>query len=204
MSFKKNNYIIFKNVLSKETSNICYKYLILKEKAVKLFFEKNFISPYTRYFGTFGDSMVKDTYSHYADFLMETLLQEIKPIMEKITNLKLIETYSYTRLYKKGDILKKHKDRFSCEISSTLNLGGDFWPIFIKNNLKKEIKVNLNPGDMLVYRGNILEHWREKFEGNICGQVFLHYNDINTKNSIKNKFDTRESLGLPEDFKNEI
>ena len=28
-------------------------------------------------------------------------------------------------------ILKRHKDRPSCEISTTLNLGGDPWPIFI-------------------------------------------------------------------------
>jgi hypothetical protein len=25
----------------------------------------------------------------------------------------------------------RHKDRFSCEISTTLNLGGDPWPIYL-------------------------------------------------------------------------
>ena len=45
------------------------------------------------------------------------------PIMEKKTGLKLHPTYSYARIYKAGDImLKRHKDRFSCEISTTLNL----------------------------------------------------------------------------------
>jgi hypothetical protein len=47
---------------------------------------------------------------------METLLQRMKPVMEEATNLKLIETYSYARIYKKGDILHRHKDRPSCEI----------------------------------------------------------------------------------------
>ena len=42
--------------------------------------------------------------------------------MEKIQNLKLNPTYSYARIYKTGDILHRHKDRFSCEISTTLNL----------------------------------------------------------------------------------
>ena len=28
--------------------------------------------------------------------------------------------------------LKRHKDRFSCEISTTMNLGGDPWPIYLE------------------------------------------------------------------------
>ena len=95
---------------------------------------------------------------------METLLQKVKPAMEKHTGLKLSEPYSYARIYKEGDILARHKDRYSCEISSTLNLGGDEWLIY----LEPDIKVDLNPGDMLMYRGCDLEHWREKFEGENC------------------------------------
>jgi hypothetical protein len=52
-------------------------------------------------------------------------------------------------------------------------------------------------GDMLVYSGCELEHWREPFEGNICGQVFLHYNHVNGPFAEKNKFDKRPMLGLP-------
>jgi hypothetical protein len=135
--------------------------------------------------------------------------------MEKQTKLKLIPTYSFARIYKKGDVLKRHKDRMSCEISTTLNLGGDPWPIYIEPNKEKGIldekgytpsdskgiKVNLNPGDMLVYRGNILEHWRDAFEGENCGQVFLHYNDLKTKGALENKYDSRPCLGLPSSFK---
>ena len=50
---------------------------------------------------------------------------------------------------------------------------------------------------MLIYKGNELEHWREKFNGENCGQVFLHYNDLNTENSKENIFDKRPHLGLP-------
>ena len=65
-----------------------------------------------------------------------------------------------------------------------------------KNNLPKGLKVDLEPGDMLVYRGCILEHWRESFQGNNCAQVFLHYN-IKNKNSEKIKYDKREFIGVP-------
>jgi hypothetical protein len=54
---------------------------------------------------------------------------------------------------------------------------------------------------MLVYRGNILEHWRDSFKGTDCGQVFLHYNNKATKGSEDNKFDKRAHLGLPAWFK---
>jgi hypothetical protein len=146
---------------------------------------------------------------------METLLLYIQPILEKNTGLKLAPNYSYARIYKTGDILKRHKDRFSCEISTTLNLGGDEWPIFIEKDPKKGgmkdgkyvtgntkgIKVILKPGDMLIYKGNILEHWRDVFTGNECVQVFLHYNNTKTENSENNLFDTRPHLGLPAKFK---
>ena len=117
--------------------------------------------------------------------------------MEKHTGIKLSPTYSYARIYKEGDVLARHKDRYSCEISTTMNLGGDEWPIYLEPN----IKVTLKPGDMLMYRGCDLEHWREPFEGENCGQVFLHYNDASGKDSEKNKYDGRPMIGLPSYFK---
>ena len=88
-------------------------------------------------------------------------------------------------------ILKPHIDRDACEFSTTLNLGGDTWPIYFLID-KKEIEIILNPGDMLVYRGCELKHWRKKFKGNKCYQVFLHYNDTKTDVPI---YDGRPSLG---------
>ena len=153
--------------------------------------------------GTWSDTQVPNTYSHYADIAMETLLQWVQPIMEKHTKLKLVPTYSYARIYKKGDVLKRHKDRFSCEISTTLNLGGDPWPIYLEPSGKEGkngIKINLKPGDMLIYSGCELEHWREAFDGTDCAQVFLHYNTA-SKKVEQNKFDGRPFLGLPNQFK---
>ena len=59
-----------------------------------------------------------------------------QPDMEKATGLKLYPAYTYARIYKKGDELKRHKDRFSCEISTTMNLGGDDWPIYLEPKSK--------------------------------------------------------------------
>jgi hypothetical protein len=202
--FDKNNYTVIKNAISKELAGFCYNYFLLKRQVAKTLFEKKYISPFISYFGVWNDHQVPNTYSHYSDIVMETLLVTLFPIMEKTTGLKLNPNYSYARIYKKGDILHRHKDRFSCEISTTLNLGGDSWPIYLEPSGKeglKGIKVNLNPGDMLIYKGNKLEHWRESFKGENCAQVFLHYNDLETKGSEENIYDKRPHLGLPSDFK---
>jgi hypothetical protein len=217
MNFKKEKFTIIKRAISKDLAFFIYNYFLMKRQVAKTLFENRYISPFENMFGIWTDPQVPNTYSHYADIVMETLLLKLQPVMEKETGLKLNPNYSYARIYKKGDILKRHKDRFSCEISTTLNLGGDPWPIYldptgsdnvineVKNLIKpdapKGIKVNLKPGDMLVYRGNLLEHWREPFEGEDCAQVFLHYNNTATHGADENIFDKRIHLGLPSDLK---
>jgi len=204
MSFKKNKYSILKKAVSKEIADFAYSYFLNKRKVAKFLFDQKYISPFTEYWGRWNDPQAPNTYAHYGDIVMETLLQKVKPIMEKHTGMKLSETYSYARIYKKGDVLVRHKDRYSCEISTTLNLGGDSWPIYLDPTGKKGqagIKIDLGPGDMLIYSGCSLEHWREEFEGKDCGQVFLHYNRKGSKMAKENEFDKRPFLGLPEFYK---
>ena len=203
MSFKENNYTVIKNAISTELAEYVYNCFLLQRKIARTFFDTKYISPYSTEFGVWNDPQVLETYSFYSNPIMEVLLEKLKPLMQKETVLTLCETYSYCRLYKKGDVLKRHKDRMSCEISTTLNLGGDPWPIFLEPSGKVKqsgVEVDLKPGDMLIYRGIELEHWREPFTGDNCGQVFLHYNNVDTQ-GLDNKFDSRPHLGLPSEFK---
>jgi len=216
LDFKQHKYTIIKSAISKELADFSYEYLLLKRKVARTLFDANWIPPFETMLGVWNDQQVPETYSHYGDILMETLLEKVKHIMQQKTGLKLLPTYAYARIYKKGDVLHRHKDRMSCEISTTMNLGGDSWPIYLEPDETKGshgedkvyksentpgIKVDLEPGDMLVYSGCVLEHWREKFEGNNCAQVFLHYNNMATQGET-NKYDGRPHLGLPADFKN--
>jgi len=199
MSFKQNKFKVIEKAISPDLADFCYTYFLNKRRVAQYLFDHKLINPYETMFGFWGDDQVPNTYSHYADIVFETILEALVPRMEKETNLKLVPTYSYARIYKNGDILKRHIDRFSCEISTTLNLGGDLWPIFLEPSGKKDragIKINLKPGDMLIYRGCDLEHWREPFTGQNCGQVFLHYNRKTKENEL-NKYDSRPMLGLP-------
>ena len=191
MSFQEQKYQVIEKAVSYELANFIFNYFMLKRDAVDWMYKNN-ITYDTGLLGTWTDQQVPNTYSHYADPVMETLLMKVLPVMKRETDLDLIPTYSYARLYKKGDILKRHRDRPSCEISTTIHLGGTKWPIFIDDT-----KVLLEVGDMLVYSGCELEHWREPLEGNVCGQVFLHYNHVNGPFAEKNRFDKRPMLGIP-------
>ena len=218
MTFENQKYQVIKNAISYDLANFCFNYLLLKRDAAKFMYKNNVIAD-TGMWGTWSDKQVPGVYSHYADPVMETLLMKVLPVMKEQTGLDLVPTYSYTRVYEKGSILWRHKDRPSCEISTTLNLGGDPWPIYIdptgENNVLKSQytqkgeecivkegahpgnRVDLDPGDMLVYSGCDLEHWRDEFQGSICAQVFLHYNHVNGPFAQENEFDKRPLLGVP-------
>jgi len=213
MSFLNKKYSVVKNAIAKDLLLFVYNYLLMKRQVAKTLFETRFISPFTTYFGTWKDPQILNTYSHYADIVAETLLLKVQPIIEKHIKSKLVPNYTYLRLYKNGDVLERHKDRNQCEISVTLNIGGDPWPIYLspyenvgipngvtitEKSTAKGVRVNLKPGDMLIYSGCELEHWREEFKGEECVQIFLHYNK-ESKN-IK-AFDGRLHLGLPEQYK---
>tara|TARA_Y100001938_G_C7976994_1_gene372275 strand:+ start:216 stop:845 length:630 start_codon:yes stop_codon:yes gene_type:complete len=198
--FNKEKYLVVRNAISLELADFICDYFLMKRKVVEKMKFDRIISPYINYLGTFGDDMSDNCYGHYADIAMETLLKKLKPQVEQHTGRSLYETYTYARAYQYGNYLRRHKDRESCEISSTLNLGGDSWPIYLDptggtNN--EGVEVILRPGDMLLYKANFVEHWRYSFTGTSCVQVFLHYMDVKTDGAEDNKYDRRPFLGLP-------
>ena len=203
--FKKKKYTVIRQAISKELAAFVANYFCMQKQVYDTCREQRYFSPFENIIGYYEEpnGQIPNTYSQYANMAMETLLLKCQPVMEKATGLKLNPAYSYARIYKKGDELKRHKDTFSCEISTTMNLAGDNWPIYLDpsgETGKKGIKIDLEAGDMLVYSGCELEHWRKKFNGNECIQVFLHYNDCKTKGSKDNLFDKRPHLGLPSYF----
>ena len=98
MTFKKNKYQVIKSAISPELADFCYQYFLNKRSVARYLFDTKYISPFTDYFGVWNDEQVPETYSHYSDIVMETLLQKVKPVMEKEAKLKLSETYSYARI----------------------------------------------------------------------------------------------------------
>lgn len=123
----------------------------------------------------------------------DKLLEDLLPHFEKACGKQLYPTYSYARLYKPGEELKKHTDRPACEISATVTLGfdGNPWSIYMAGN-----KIDMQVGDAVLYRGMDIEHWREKYiEGQWQAQVFLHYVDADGPHADQ-KYDGRDLLGI--------
>jgi len=204
MTFKKQNYIIVKNLASKELSNFLFNYFSMKREVANTLFKERYLSPYAEEWGMWTNPQVLNTYCNYGDVAMETLLEKTRPDIEKHTGLELVPMYSFARLYKKGDVLRRHKDRFSCQVSVTIFLGGDSWPIYLESSgklNKKGTEINLQQGDALLYAGCKVEHWREEFQGENCGQVFLHYNTPKVAQKNNSLFDSRPHLGLPACFR---
>ena len=205
--FKNKKYTVIRQAISKDLASFIANYFCMQKQVYDTCKQARYFSPFENILGYYEDPVngqIPNTYSQYANIAMETSMLKCQPEMEKVTGLKLNPTYTFARIYKHGDILKRHKDRFSCEISTTLNLGGDPWALYLEPSGKegmKGMKVDLKPGDMLVYSGCELEHWRNKFKGKECIQVFLHYNNRKTPGAKENIFDKRPHLGLPSWFK---
>jgi len=204
--FKENNYVIIKNFISDDMTLLFYEYVKTYVNAInhKIAYDKNYYED--MWDGSFTDGQVSNSFWRYGDPLFDTVMKLLHEKIENHLNIKLYNNYSYFRLYQSENELVKHKDRPSCEISSTLCVGYNVenvdkekypnycWPIWLKNN-KDEIPISLKPGDILLYRGAKIEHWREKFLGLNHAQVFMHYNEVGGKFNIQS--DNRPHLGIP-------
>jgi len=210
--FSKNKFVILENVVDKNMCDFFYEYI--KNEALRAdyidnkFGENNYD---VFQYGTFGDKQCPGDFSRYGDLIFDTLTESIREKMSEKIGEKLFTTYSYHRLYTTGSELKPHIDRKSCDISGTLCIGYDVsnledksfnWPMFIKNDKDDNIPVHLNPGDVVLYKGAELTHWRETFIGKNHAQVFLHYNKDTKENQIF-KNDGRPCFGLGGDFRSE-
>lgn len=139
-----------------------------------------------------------EVHARYADPAMESLLLYLQPLVEKVSEKSLYPTYSFYRIYQNGSSLKKHIDRPSCEISCTMSLDFSYsdtdkrWPIIIEGK-----EIFLDPGDLVLYKGMELAHWRDEFDLQNFWHVqgFFHYVDANGP-FAEYKFDNREGIGL--------
>ena len=169
-------------------------------------FIPSFFSTYLRNYFTLrvqndrlgGDEQAPNSHCVYGDPAFDMVMAMSTGDIGRIVGKKLIPQYTYARIYKNGSDLKIHSDRPECQYSVTLSLGGEYekpWPIWIKDYAGKSHEVPLDVGDMLVYSGCELAHWREKFEGDTQYQLFMHY--VDSEGEFKDRvFDGRSNLGL--------
>jgi hypothetical protein len=187
--FKEQKYLTFKGLVPLNLCKVITKYALLKEQHE---FEPD-LGPHAQ---------VENAHAVYGDTLMETMLYFLHSHMEQNTGLSLCPTYSYYRVYRPGMLLAKHLDRPSCEISTTICFGFDYkevdqsyrWGMYVGD----KTLVLQDAGDLIVYRGCEVEHWREPFNAGLNSyqvQAFFHYIDKNSNFYPEYAYDRRPSLG---------
>ena len=77
MSFKKNKYKVLRAAISPELSKFVYTYFLNKRTTARFLFDQKYLSPFNTEYGVWNDEQVPNTYSHYSDLVMETLLGEL-------------------------------------------------------------------------------------------------------------------------------
>jgi hypothetical protein len=151
-----------------------------------------------------------EKYLHYRfNFSKEKIITINPSILQKcvapfsdIVGCNLYPSYSYTRKYSQGNELLIHRDRKSCQISATLSIafeGTEINPICFSESPNKEnaVALYLKPGDLCLYRGCDLWHWRPPINNDWYLQSFLHFVDADGPYK-QFKYDRRNSLGEPE------
>lgn len=129
---------------------------------------------------------------HYPPML--TLLWGLTPVAEQLVGRALLPSYSYFRIYREGDILRVHSDRYSCEHSMSLTLDysdGVVWPLEVDRRHSEpsaavdeafsdndHASIEMQPGDAVLYRGVNRRHGRTRPNPNgWSAHLFLHWVD---------------------------
>jgi hypothetical protein len=166
--FKQSGYVVIQSLLDPETTNRLYAYIVDRADL-----------------GNKDDGQVPGSPSFYQDKEVVTIQKKLLPSIEAYIQCPLLNVFCYHRVYKKGAILRTHKDSVRAEISATINLGqkGEPWDIWLMDYDENAHQVTLRPGDALIYQGSQLAHWRGKLEqADNVAQIMFHYVDRNGKN----------------------
>lgn len=156
-TLREQGYLPVKALIEPGVARFMYKTLLLKQ----------WRGEYYR------DTQAPTAISLSDDASTDALLLELQSRIEAISGCRLVPTFSYARLYFRGDGVLRHHDRGACEVSASIHLGKDggessLW--FAPDN-----KIEMEEGDGAVYLGCQTDHWRDRFTGNTLGQIFVHY-----------------------------
>jgi len=146
-------------------------------------------------------NLYQNTYDFCYDSLSEVILQNSCEPLGEILGINILPTYSFVRMYMKGDQLQYDVNKNSGEITAILSLGfskeNDVDPIHL-NRVNKQfdsIEINLNPGDLCIFDSRYLSNSGPISKSKWNLQCFLHFVDGNGSNK-KLIYNGRTYLGF--------
>lgn len=162
--FRQNNYQIIENFIEEDFVDFIQDYYSLKVNSG---------------LHTIDESKFTYGYFFHNDSLMETILQNSCEAISEIIGVKLLPTYSQVHLHMNGDSYENNQNE-SSEISTILSLGssGDKEDLIYFKKSQSSIKeLNLNKGDLLVYRNINFKCWREPIKNKWLLESVLNFVD---------------------------
>ena len=121
-------------------------------------------------FGRDGTSL-----NGYGEACADTVMYALRDKIEAVTGLELLPGFSFVRLYRKGEKLRRHIDRGANEINCTCQIQGpSAWPLGVSVD-GEDILINQENGDGLIYKGLEIPHWRDEYAGDEHLQLILAY-----------------------------
>jgi len=110
------------------------------------------------------EDQVKGSFSRYNYPLYKDIHISLRKSLELVLGIEVFPTYYFDRFYHTGEVLTRHSDRPSCEVSVTMQIssnGKEPWPIWFELPDGTESYALMNDGDAVVYKGCEREHWRD-------------------------------------------
>jgi len=180
--FEKNDYVIINDIITDELK----KYLF-----DNISYDKNVLNDKLQFYREHNNSE--------CNFFLSKFLNTIKPFYDLVLKKKLSNFIGFSMKYNKDSELLPHYDNYNMPISSTIcywNEDKIEYPIYIDKsffnnphpfrltvNDKKGIpkiniiKININEGDIVIFRGRNHLHWRDKKDIKDYRAILLHTED---------------------------
>ena len=144
----------------------------------------------------YNDPTVPGCFSWYSPLCFEALSLYVQPKVEKMLGTDLLPTYSYGRIYTEGSELEKHTDRRSSQLAVNVSLARDIqWDLHFEWK-GQDLMVDLKPGDVVIYSGDTIPHWRDKYTGKEHVNAFLQFVYADGPYAAL-KYDARPYLATP-------
>ncbi len=149
-----------------------------------------------------SDPAFGNTVAKYGDPAFDTLCAGFVGALSEVAATELEPTYSYLRWYRPPCELIRHRDRDACGHTATVHLAnwGEPWPFELEDACGAKVRIELDPGDLLLVKGREIPHSRPHREAGDYLQVFLHYVERDGPEA-EYRFDRRPALGLSPESK---
>jgi hypothetical protein len=192
MSLETDKFILIKNAISRETCKLLAReFRIARDLAATVEYPGEEF-PYR-------DIQVERSFSWDSPLCIEALSDSlIKEVVENELKEAVYPTYSYARIYYNGAEMPIHIDRSSSEYSVSCCIDVEIdnpWHLGIETIRGETLYVEQEPGDIILYKGNELKHWRNPYKGTEQINAFMFYVKANGPRA-ELKYDTRPLLGM--------